>query len=77
MEIKYEIKGITLDVYDLMRIHEYYQVACTAEYILDNYDVTEEEAMKLAADVRRYMDKNNVVEEDAIYEVMNRNGYES
>lgn len=72
MKIQYEIKGVTLDVYDLIKIHEYYQVACTAEYILDNYDVTEEKAMKLAADVREYMDKYNVVEDEAIVAIMSR-----
>jgi hypothetical protein len=70
MKIKYEIKGITLDVWDLVKIHEYYMNACTAEYIIDNYDVTEEEAMKLAAIVRHYMNKYSISEEDAIYEVM-------
>lgn len=70
MEIKYEIKGITLDVWDLVKIHEYYVNACTAEYIIDNYDVTEEEAMKLAVEVREYMDRYGISEEDAIYEVM-------
>ena len=72
MEIKYEIKGITLDVYDLIKIHEYYQTACTAEYLMDNYKLTEEQAMELGARVRRYMDKNNVTEDIAIEEIINR-----
>ena len=71
MEIKYEIKGITLDVYDLIKIHEYYEAACTAEYLMDNYGLTEEQAMELGAKVRRYMDKNNVTEDIAIEEIMN------
>ena len=75
MEIKYEIKGITLDVYDLINIHEYYEAACTAEYILDNYDVTEDEAMKLGDEVRKYMNKYGHSEEDAVYEVMRKRGY--
>ena len=70
MEIKYEIKGITLDVYDLIKIHEYYEAACTAEYLMDNYDLTEEQAMELGTRVRRYMDKNNVTEDIAIEEIM-------
>lgn len=72
MEIKYEIKGITLDVYDLINIHEYYEAACTAEYLMDNYDLTEEQAMELGARVRRYMNKNNVTEDIAIEEIMSR-----
>ncbi len=66
MEIKYEIKGITLDVFDLIKIHTYYEAACTAEYLMENYDLTEEKAMKLGAVVRRYMDKFNVTEDEAI-----------
>jgi hypothetical protein len=72
MEIKYEIKGITLDVYDLIRIHEYYEAACTAEYLMDNYDLTEEQAMERGTRVRKYMDKNNVTEDIAIEEIMNK-----
>lgn len=71
MEIKYEIKGITLDVYDLVNINEYYKTACTAEYLMDNYELTEDEAMELGAKVRRYMDKNNITEDIAIEEIMN------
>ena len=37
MEIKYEIKGITLNVNDLMELHHYYEAACTAEYLMENY----------------------------------------
>ena len=71
MEIKYEIKGITLNVYDLINIHKYYEIACTAEYLMENYDLTEDEAMKLGAEVREYMDDNNVTEDVAIDEIMN------
>lgn len=71
MEIKYEIKGITLDVNDLIDIHKYYEAACTAEYLMENYDVTDEtEAMRLGADVRRKMDKYGYNEEEAIEEVI-------
>ena len=70
MEIKYEIKGVTLDVYDLIKIHEYYEAACTAEYLMDNYGLTEEQAMELGARIRRYMDRNNVTEDIAIEEIM-------
>lgn len=74
MEIKYKIKGITLDVHDLINIHEYYEAACTAEYLMDNYDLTENEAMRLGADVRRLMDKYGYDEEEAINEVLEREG---
>lgn len=70
MEIKYEIKGITLNEFDMYDIKKYYEAACTAEYIMDNYDVTEEEAMKLGWEVRRLMDNYGGTEEDLVYEVM-------
>ena len=72
MKFEYKIKGITLDVCDLIDIHKYYETACTAEYLMDNYELTEDEAMRLGADVRRYMDKNNVTEDVAIDEVMKK-----
>ena len=70
MEFKYEIKGVTLDEYDMYEIQKYYEAHCTAEYIAENYDVTDEEAVKLGYQVRRLMDKYDSTEEDAIYEVM-------
>ena len=70
MKIEYEIKGVTLNEYDMYNIKEYYEAACTAEYIMENYDVTEEEAMKLGHEVRRLMNKYGGEEEDVIYEVM-------
>lgn len=74
MTIEYKIKGVTLDVNDLINIHEYYEAACTAEYLMDNYDVDKDKAMSLGASVREYMNKNNVTEDVAIYEVMKRRG---
>jgi hypothetical protein len=70
MEFAYKIKGITLNEYDMYDIKKYYEAHCTAEYIADNYDVTEEEAIVLGYQVRRLMDKYGSTEEDAIYEVM-------
>ena len=70
MKIEYEIKGITLNEYDMYDIKKYYEAACTAEYLIDNYNITEEEAMRLGEEVRRLMDKYGGTEEDAIYDVM-------
>lgn len=67
MKIAYEIKGITLDAHDLMEIHGYYEAACTAEYLMDAYKISDEStAMHLAYDVRRLMDKYCYDENDAI-----------
>ena len=71
MKIAYEIKGVTLDVYDLIKIHEYYEAACTAEYLMDNYDITDEdEALRLGYDIRILMNKYGYNEEEAIEKVM-------
>lgn len=71
MKIQYEIKGVTLDVNDLMKAHRYYEAACTAEYLMDNYGITDEEqAMRLGYDVRRLMDEYDWDEETAIDEVL-------
>ena len=70
MEFKYKIKGITLNECDMYEIKEYYEAHCTAEYIADNYDVTDEEAVKLGYEVCRLMNRYGYTEEEAIYEVM-------
>ena len=73
MKIQYEIKGITLDVYDLMDIHHYYEAACTAEYLMDNYGITDEDdALNLGYEVRRLMDKYDWDEETAIDAIMRK-----
>ena len=73
MEIKYEIKGIMLDTYDLMELHEYYEAACTAEYLMENYNISDEStAIHLGYDVRRLMNKYGYDEEEAIDEVLSK-----
>ena len=68
MKIQYPIKGIFLKNADLAQIHSYYEAACTAEYLLDNYQcvTTEEQAMKLGHEVRRRMIKYGYDESEAI-----------
>lgn len=70
MKIEYKIKGITLDESELCEIHSYYEIACAAEYLLDNYDMDEENAIETATEVRRLMNKYGYDEEDAISEVL-------
>ena len=71
MEIKYEIKGITLDVGDLVDIHRYYEAACTAEFVMENYEVSDEDqALQIGYDVRRLMDKYDYSELEAIDKIM-------
>lgn len=71
MTFEYEIKGITLSMSDMCQIDAYYEAACTAEYLMDNYNITDEdEAMQLGYDVRRLMNKYGYDEEEAIDEVL-------
>lgn len=42
MKFEYIIKGITLNMADMVEIHKYYEAACTAEYLMDNYEITKE-----------------------------------
>ena len=67
MKFEYKIKGVTLDINDLINIHDFYEAACTAEYLMDNYNIgDEDEAMQLGYEVRRLMDKYGYNEEEAI-----------
>ncbi len=76
MEIKYTIKGITLDAHDLMELHDYYEAACTAEYLMENYDISDEStAMHLGYEVRRLMDKYGYDEEESINEVFRKDEF--
>lgn len=72
MKIEYEIKGVTLDENDLVKINEYYTAACSAEYLLENYSQvkTEEQAMRLGFEVRRKMRNHGLTEEEAIDAVL-------
>lgn len=76
MEIKYELpNGETLDVSTCCQIHEYYEAACTAEYLLENYPdeiSSDDQAMDIAYDVRHEMLKYDIDELDAIHCVMQK-----
>lgn len=74
MKFDYEIKGVVLDEYDMQRIKEHYERCCTAEYLVENFDLDEELALRLAGEVRRLMNKYNYDEEEAIREVFGKEG---
>lgn len=69
-EFRYSVKGVDLDVYDMMDIKEYYEAACTAEYLCDNYPIAPSYALELGYKIRQYMEKRCVSEEEAIAEFM-------
>ena len=71
MTISLTIKGVTLDEGDLVAVNSYYEAACTAEYLLENYGIqNEEQAMDIAYEVRHRMDKYGYEESDAIRVVL-------
>ena len=74
-EFTFEIKGVTLNMIDMNTIHEQYQIFSTAEYLMENRQMDEEKALKVAADVRRLMDKYGFDEETAVDEALNRYKY--
>lgn len=63
--------GLTMT--EMMHIHSYYEAACTAEYVMENYDITDEnEALAIGYEVRRLMDKYGYGEEEAVAIYMSR-----
>ncbi len=78
-EYTYELKHVTktLTMSNMCEINQYYEAACTAEFILDNLedfnlplDMTKETALQFGYDVRHQMDKYGYSEEDAISQVI-------
>ena len=68
MAFIHEIKGITLTMEDMISIHKYYEAACTAEYLMENYEqiTSEEQALAVGYEVRNAMDKYGIDELSAI-----------
>lgn len=70
---EYNFKGMTLTMSDMCQINEFYEAACTAEYVLDLYTdavKTKEDALEIGYEVRRLMNKYDYDEEEAISEVL-------
>lgn len=66
-----EIKGVKLDINDMMKVHQYYEAACTAEYVMENYGIeSADEALKIGYNIRRLMDKFDYTEREALDEFM-------
>lgn len=72
MKISYEIEGISLDESDLIRITEYYEAHCTANYLLENYDISEDLAVQLGYEIREIMSDYNCSEDMAINHVLSQ-----
>lgn len=67
-------KGKEILMGDLVKIHNNFEILCTAEFIDENYNlnVPSEEIWELAEEVRHYMDKFNDSEEGAIALVLEK-----
>lgn len=74
MKFDYEIKGVVLDEYDMQRIKEHYERCCTAEYLVENFDLDEELSLHFAGVIRRLMYKYDWSEDFAIREVLVEEG---
>ena len=61
----FEFNGLTMS--EMQKIHEHYEAACTAEYVMENYDITSEsDALCIGYNVRHMMDKYGYSEDEAI-----------
>lgn len=67
-QIKMNGKTYTMD--ELCYLHEQYEIFCTAEYLIENLELQENEAIKKATEVRQMMDKYDFSEEEAIKEIL-------
>ena len=52
MQDGYTTTEFRLDEAQMKRVHEYYKIACTQEYLLENYDISVEDAEKVARKAR-------------------------
>lgn len=67
MIFEYDLKnGTKLTMAQMMDISQKYEVYCTAEYLLDNFALTVDEAIDKAREIRRDMNKYGISEFEAI-----------
>lgn len=69
-------KTVPFDLEIASQFHKIYENLCTAEFIQENAEVSDEEAYEWANEVRDLMDDNypDLSEEDAIIEVLEKHG---
>ena len=69
-EFTFEIKGVTLNMDEMHQIHKHYEICCTAEYIIENYGVLEEDSYRVASMIRDLMDSDGYDEDQAIDKIL-------
>lgn len=63
-KMKVMLDGNPIELHLLSTLHRVYEIMCTAEFMMNNYDFLDEKiAWELAEKVRRNMDKYNSSEE--------------
>lgn len=63
--------GVEITPEEMSQIHEHYEIECTTEYILENYnDINEETARDLAREAVEKMNDYHLSEEEAVSEIM-------
>lgn len=74
LKLEYEVKGVTLDANDIVKIHEYYRSYIIVEFLLENhYSLSIDEAKKMAADAIHLVDHKDYTESEAIYAIITKN----
>lgn len=65
--LKTKLGIISIDEYDMHRIHKFYEIQCTMEYLKNTYeDWSKSKIEAIAYETRRLMDKYEYTEEEAI-----------
>lgn len=65
MDKGFPIKGIVLTAGDMVKIHSYYRLAAIQEYIYENFNVSLEDAKRIAEEAENL--RSNVESEEEIY----------
>ena len=68
--------GTKVNEYEMQCIKVFYEIQCTAEELVENYNIEENMAEKLAKNVREHMMEYNVTDKVAIDYILIKNKIE-
>ena len=67
------VNGVYLTDGELHRLSRFYEVSCTADYLMETYHIVDgEEALKLGCEVRELMLEEDISEEEAIERIIKK-----
>ena len=77
----YEIMGLVLNQDQMREVKNYYQVALLQQYVVENYQISEEDALKVAElayeiEEEAMVNDYNVQEQESIWEASEELGIE-